>query len=148
MLGLPGFYAKHSVETGLWGFIGFLLLFIGLVISHLAVQAIETVTMPDVPATMMRFVIVAAPSVFFGILITGIVTWRTGIYPGVLGVTPAMSAIVGLLTVITGVPQILSRNIASTLFTGTMVWVGIHLMIHLRARYACFCTEVEKLATN
>lgn len=63
-LGLPGFYARQAADVGFWGLAGFVLLFIGLVLSHLVVHAIETVTMPDVPATMMRFVSVAAPSIF------------------------------------------------------------------------------------
>jgi len=124
-LGLPGFYAQQASEAGMWGLIGFAVLFIGLVISHIAVHSIETFTMPNVPATMMHFVSVAAPSLFLGILITGIVTWRTGIYPQSLGITFVIGALLGLLTIIPGVPQILARNFASTLYPATMVWIGI-----------------------
>ena len=128
-LGLPGFYARQASEAGLWGLIGFVLFFIGLVLSHLAVHSIETVTMPNVPATMMRFVRVAAPSIFPGILITGIVTWRTGVYPAHLGIAIIPGGIIGLLTVIPGVPQIVARNLASTLFPTAMFWAGIMLMV-------------------
>ena len=127
-LGLPGFYARQASETGVWGLLGFVLFFVGLVLSHIAVHSIETVTMPNVPATMMRFVSVAAPSIFIGIIITGIVTWRSGVYPPSLGIAFILAALVGLLTVIPGVPQIISRNLASTLFPGSMFWAGILLM--------------------
>ena len=128
-LGLPGFYARQASQTGIWGLIGFVLFFIGLGLSHIAVHAIETVTMPNVPPAMMRLVSVAAPSVFFGIIITGIVTWRSGVYPPFLGIAFIAAALVGLLTVIPGVPQIVSRNLASTLFPATMFWAGILLII-------------------
>ena len=128
-LGLPGFYARQAYQTGVWGLLGFVLFFVGLVLSHIAVQAIETVTMPNVPATMMRFVSVAAPSIFIGIIITGVVTWKSGVYPPSLGIAFILAALVGLLTIIPGVPLIISRNLASTLFPATMAWAGILLII-------------------
>jgi hypothetical protein len=127
-MGLPGFYARQASETGVWGLVGFVLFFIGLVLSHIAVHSIETVTMPNVPRTMMRFVNVAAPSIFLGIIITGVVTWRSGVYPPSLGVAFILGALVGLLTVIPGVPQIISRNLASTLYPASMIWAGIILI--------------------
>jgi NADH:ubiquinone oxidoreductase subunit K len=128
-LGLPGFYARQASETGIWGLLGFVLFFVGLVLSHIAVHSIETVTMPNVPTTMMRFVSVAAPSVFLGIIITGIVTWRSGIYPPSLGIAFILAALVGLLTVIPGLPQIISRNLASTLFPASVFWARILLIL-------------------
>ena len=128
-LGLPGFYARQASETGVWGSIGFVLLFVGLVLSNIAVHSIETVTMPNVPATMMRFVSVAAPSLFLGIIITGSVTWRAGVFPPSLGIAFILAALVELLTVIPGVPQIISRNLASTLYPASMFWAGILLII-------------------
>jgi hypothetical protein len=128
-MGLPGFYARQASEAGIGGLIGFVLFFVGLVLSHIAVHSIETVTMPNVPATMMRFVSVAAPSIFLGIIITGIVTWRSGVYPPSLGIAFILAALVGLLTVIPGVPQIISRNLASTLFPASMFWAGILLIL-------------------
>jgi hypothetical protein len=127
-LGLPGFYVRQASETGIWGLLGFVLFFVGLVLSHIAVHSIETVTMPNVPATMMRFVFVAAPSIFLGIILTGILTWRSGVYPPSLGIAFILAALVGLLTVIPGVPQIISRNLASTPFPASMFWAGILLL--------------------
>jgi hypothetical protein len=128
-MGLPGFYARQASKAGFWGLAGFVLMFSGLVLSHLAVHSIETVTMPEVPSRMMRFVSVAAPSIFVGILVTGIVTWKTGVYPPSVGIVIILAANVGLLTVIPGVPLIVSRNLASTVFPVSMLWAGIQLMI-------------------
>lgn len=128
-LGSPGFYVQQAQEAGFWGLIGFVLLFLGLVLSHLAVHSIETTTTPHVPKSMLRFVAVAAPSLFLGVFITGIVTWIHDVYPQILGILITSSAIVGLLTVIHGVPQWLGRNMASSLFPISMIWAGIVLMI-------------------
>ncbi|HSM24024.1 MAG TPA: hypothetical protein VK856_04110 [Anaerolineaceae bacterium] len=128
-LGLPGFYIQQAQDAGLWGLIGFVLLYIGLVLSHLAVHSIETVSMPNVPRMMFHFVSVAAPSLFLGIFITGIVTWSNDVYPQSLGIMITLAAIVGLLTIVRGVPAWLGRNLASCLFPISMVWAGILLLI-------------------
>jgi len=128
-LGLPGFYAGQAIETGVLGLIGFLLLWFGLVLSHIAVHSIETVTIPNVPATMMRFVSVAAPSLILGILITGILTCSAGVYPASLGISLILAALVGLLTVIKAIPQVIRRNLASTLFPASMVMAGILIIL-------------------
>lgn len=128
-LGLPGFYIQQAQLADWWGLLGFISLYIGLVLSHLAVHSIETVTMPNVPATMMRFVSIAAPSLFIGVIITGIATWSIGIYPRSLGVLMTLAAIFGLLTIIRNVPPWLGRNLASCLFPLSMVWAGILLMV-------------------
>ena len=53
-IGLPGFYGRQASEAGIWGLVGFVLLFVGLVLSHIGVHSIETVTMPNIPTAMMR----------------------------------------------------------------------------------------------
>jgi hypothetical protein len=78
---------------------------------------------------MFRFVSVAAPSLFLGIFITGIITWSNNVYPQSLGIMFTLFAIVGLLTIVRGVPAWLGRNLASCLFPISMVWAGIQLLI-------------------
>jgi hypothetical protein len=85
--------------------------------------------MPNVSATMTRFVRVAAASIFMGIIITGIMKWSSGVYPFFLEIAFILAAFAGLLTVIPGVPQIVARNLASTLFSASMFWAGIILMV-------------------
>lgn len=51
-LGLPGLYLGQAEQSGLAGLIGLVSLFAGTAVSHLSVHAIETATMPEVPANM------------------------------------------------------------------------------------------------
>lgn len=127
-LGLPGFYLRQSKQTGILGVIGFVLLFIGIVIPYIGVHSIETVTMPNIPSGMMRFVAVGAPSAFMGILIIGISTWKAGVYPPVLGTAFLASALVGLLTVVPGIPPWLGRNLAPSGFTASITLAGLFVI--------------------
>lgn len=124
-LGLPGFYLRQATQAGILGLIGFVLLFIGIVIPYVGVHSIETVTMPNIPSGMMRFVAVGASSAFMGILIFGIATWRAGLFPPALGIVCVASALLGLLTIIPGIPAWLGRNLASSGFTACMAWAGL-----------------------
>jgi len=82
-MGLSGLYAIQGESSGLLGLAGFLIFFVGITISYFAVHSIETATMPDVPARMMRWVAIGAPSLLSGALLSGIATWRAGIFrPG------------------------------------------------------------------
>ena len=127
-LGLPGFYARQATEAGILGLIGFVLLFVGIVIPYVTVQSIEAATAPAVPARMMLWVQVGGPSLFLGLVISGVATWRAGVFPAAAGVLLLLSALFGLLTVIEGVPVLLQRNLVSTVFTITMAWLGFLLM--------------------
>ncbi len=127
-LGLPGFYLRQSTQVGILGLIGFIFLFIGIVIPYIGVHSIETVTMPNIPSGMMRFVAIGAPSAFMGILIIGISTWRAGVYPPVLGAAFLTSALVGLLTVIPGIPPWIGRNLAPCGFTASITLAGLFVI--------------------
>ena len=128
-MGLPGFYASQAVESGILGLIGFALLFIGIVVPNIAVQAVETVTMPNIPAHMMKLVAVGAPSAFIGTILTGAATWRAGVYPPLAGIGLILAALIGLLTVVPGVPTWLGRgSIVAAVFTGVMASLG-YLML-------------------
>lgn len=127
-MGLPGFYLWQSSHAGIWGLIGFAVLFVGTVIPYIAVHSIETVTMPDVPAEMMHLVFIGAPSLLVGILITGVVIWVNEIYPQAVGAALILSAVLGPLTVIPSVPQLLRRNLIPAFYTSVIAWVGFWLM--------------------
>ena len=103
-LGLPGFYVLQASQAGILGLFSFILLFIGVAIPYLTIHAIETVTMPHVPASMMKFVSVGAPSLFLGLILTGVTTIRAGVYPSTLGIALILSALLRILTVIPGIP--------------------------------------------
>lgn len=127
-LGLSGFYFHQASEAGVGGLIGFILLFVGLVLSHLVVHSIETACMPNIPPMIRRFISIAAPSLFSGILITGISTWKAEIYPSFFAVFLIITALAGILTIIRGVPPWLGRNLASSFFPISMIWSGFLLI--------------------
>lgn len=127
-LGLPGFYGRQAEEAGFLGLIGFVLLFIGIVIPYVAVHSIETATAPDVPPRMTLWVSVGAPSLFFGMAIMGLATWRAGVYPQPAGILLLLSPLAGLLTMIRRVPPLLRQGLLPSIFTLAVAWLGILLM--------------------
>lgn len=127
-LGLPGFYARQAEEAGIIGLLGFVILFIGIIIPYVAVHSIETATAPDTAPRMRLWVAVGAPSVLFGILFTGVATWRAEVYPQLAGVLLLVSALVGLFTMVVRVPPSLRRNVFPAALTTIMAWLGFLLM--------------------
>jgi len=127
-LGLPGFYARQAEEAGIIGLLGFVILFIGIIIPYVAVHSIETVTAPNTAPRMRLWVAVGAPSVLFGILFTGVATWRADVYPQAAGVLLLVSALVGLFTTVVRVPPSLRRNVFPAALTIIMAWLGFLLM--------------------
>jgi hypothetical protein len=127
-LGLPGFYAFQAQSSGWLGLVGFLVLFVGITIPYIAVHSIETATMPDVPANMRRWVAVGAPSLLAGILLSGIATWRAGVYPSWVGAGLVASALLGPLTTAAWLPTWLRRNLVPAAFTLFMAALGIQML--------------------
>ena len=128
-LGLPGFYISIFKESGLLGLIGFVLLFIGLIIPYVAVQSIETVSAPRFPEDTMILVAVGAPSIFLGSILTGLSVWRADVHPPLAGILLVIAGLLGLLTVVDTVPAWISRGgVVSAVFTGVMATLGYLLM--------------------
>lgn len=127
-LGLPGFYARQAHEAGILGLVGFVLLFTGIVIPYVAVHSIETAAAPDIPPRMRLWVSVGAPSLFSGLVIMGVATWRAGIYPELAGILLLLSAVAGLFTMMRSVPPWLRRGVLPSTFSLTVVWLGVLLM--------------------
>lgn len=127
-LGLPGFYLSQAKQSGLAGLMGFVFLFAGIVLAYIAVQAIETATMPDLPPTMMRIVAVAAPAAFIGAVLTGIVTWRSGVHAPWAAALLLAAALLGLLAQIMPLPAWLGRTLSPVLFCGALAWFGLSLI--------------------
>ena len=128
-LGLPGLYVSISKESGLLGLIGFVLLFVGLVIPYVAVQSIEAVSAPTFPENARLLVAIGAPSIFLGSTLTGLSLWRSEVYPPMAGIMLVLAALLGLLTVVDGVPAWIGRGgAASAVFTGVMATLGFLLL--------------------
>lgn len=132
VMGLPGFYLVQSGRVGWLGTLALIILFIGLAIPYIAVQAIETATTPNVPARMMWFVSIGAPSLFIGSLLMGVTILTSGVFPKWLGVALIVAVLLGLLTRLVPMPPVLSRGgLITALFTLVMAAAG-YLLISLR----------------
>jgi hypothetical protein len=129
-LGLPGFYAFQAEPAGWPGLIGVVMLFVGLLLAGVAGQAVETFTLPhlgQVPAEARIIFNVAGPLLFFGIIITGIVVWRGGVYPWLAGVALVVAALAGLAATYVPMPLWLRWSMAA-LYSAVMAWLGFFLM--------------------
>jgi len=126
-LGLPGFYAYQAEKTGVWGLVGMVILFIGILVPYVGVQAVETLTIPNLPLNFMLFVAIGGPCLVIGSIITGIVTWNAGIYPKEAGAGMVFMAFIGLLNQFGNLPPWL-KNVISAVYTGIISWLGISLM--------------------
>jgi hypothetical protein len=129
-LGLPGFYARQAEQSGLLGLIGFVVLFVGIVIPYIAVHSVETVTAPKSPAQMRLLVRVGAPAILVGVMVTGLATWRAGVYPTLPAFVLMGSVLLGLLSRVAPWPKWWERSLIPALLTGTMAWLGLALMVH------------------
>jgi hypothetical protein len=129
-LGLPGFYAFQAEPAGWPGLIGVTMLFVGMLLAGVAGQAVETFTLPhlgQVPAEARIIFNVAGPLFFFGLIITGVVAWRAGVYPWLAGVALIVFALDGLVAKYVPRPLRLRWGMAA-LYSAVIAWLGFFLM--------------------
>lgn len=129
VLGLPGFYLRQAGQTGLAGLIGFLSLFAGIAVSHLSVHAIETATMPDLPASMRLWVSFAEPTLFVGAMLMGLMTVLGGVYSPGPGADLMLAAVLGLAARFVPMPPWLGRNVISAVGSGAVLWLGLTMIL-------------------
>jgi hypothetical protein len=123
-LGLTGFYAQQARQSGALGLIAFVIFFIGLIVPYVAVQSVQTLTMPDIPDGMRLLVSVGGPSLLVGSILMAIVTWRAGIFPPWVAVALAVAVLLGLFAYLVPLPPWLGRNVITAVFTITMAIIG------------------------
>jgi len=126
-MGLPGFYYSQAKTAGLPGLLGFILLFIGLVIPYVAVHSVETLTMPRIPSRFRILVSVGAPCLFLGTVLTGFSVWQVGLYPAWTAALFLSAAFLGLLVQVLPSPNWLYRVVSPALFTVVTAIFGILL---------------------
>lgn len=130
VMGLPGFYLVQSDRAGWFGLLAFIVLFIGLTIPYIAVQAIETATAPNIPARMAWFVSIGGPSLFIGSLLVGFMLLTTGVFPKWLGIALIVAVLLGLLSRFVPMPPLFSRGgLIPALFTMVMAAAGYMLIL-------------------
>jgi hypothetical protein len=129
ILGLPGFYAAQSRESGIIGFAGHVVLFAGIAFAYLAVHSIQTTTMPDTPPGMRLIVSYAAPSLLIGSLLTAVAVWRADVYARWLAVLLVVAVLLGLVSAF--VPDLAWgwRNVVSSVFTMTIAMFGVNVIV-------------------
>jgi hypothetical protein len=130
-LGLPGFYAFQAEAAGWPGLIGVVMLFVGMLLAGVAGQAVETFTLPhlgQVPAEARIIFNVAGPLLFVGLITTGIVTWRAGVYPWLAGAALIVATLAGLAATYVSMPLPLRWGMAA-LYSAVMAWIGFFLMV-------------------
>ena len=126
-MGLPGFYASQAQQSGLVGLAGFVIFFTGIVFAYIAVQSIQTMTIPNVPPAIRIIVSFAAPSLLVGGLLTAVAMWRAGVYPPWLAIALVFTGLLGLLSQFFQLPAWLGRNVFTALFTLTIALIGYYV---------------------
>lgn len=125
-MGLPGFYLAQAERVGSVGVLGFIILFIGIVIPYVSVHSIETATSPNIPLMMRSLVRIGAPSLFIGAILMGIVTYISGIYPKWLGVGLILAILLGLIPQVRRVPEVYSRGLIPGFSTVVFAIIGFY----------------------
>jgi hypothetical protein len=128
VLGLPGFYVAQARQSGLIGLVGFITLFAGLALSYVAVQAIETTTMPNILPAMMRIASIAVPFLAVGVILTAIAVWQANVYPQWLAWALLLSLLLGVAKQFYQFPAFWEHNLFSMVFTITMGLMGFLMM--------------------
>jgi hypothetical protein len=124
-MGLPGVYLAQSEQVGWLGLVGFVVLFVGIVVPYAAVQAVETATSPAVPPVMRALVAIGAPSLFIGASLTAVATIVAGVYPVW---QPVALIVVGLLAFTAQharLPPLLTWVVFPTAFALVLVALGL-----------------------
>jgi len=128
VLGLPGLYASYAEQGGILGLVGFISLFAGIILSYVTVHAIETATMPDIPAGMKRFASTAVPCLAVGVILNALSVWQSGVYPKWLAAALLFSLLLGVARRLYSFPEFWERNLFSMVFTITMGLSGFLMM--------------------
>jgi hypothetical protein len=124
-MGLPGLYLAMSERVGTIAWLGLAIMFVGIVIPYVAVQAVETTTSPNVPAGMRTLVSIGAPSLFVGSLITGALLYTYGVYPKWVAVGLIIAVLLGLLAVVRPLPAVLARGgLFPAIYTAFIMIIG------------------------
>ena len=128
-MGLPGFYATYADRGGVLGILGFVVLFVGVIIPNVAVHSIETSTMPDVPRRMMVWVAMGAPSELVGAVLTSIALLVSGAYPAWLPILMLAAVGLNLAGQLRRMPARYTRGFFPALLTVVVSLAGILLLV-------------------
>jgi uncharacterized membrane protein len=78
---------------------------------------------------LRTLVAIGAPTLFFGALVTGLVTLRAGLYPRVVGIVLVANMGLALIDLLVGMPAWLPGSVLPAIFTATMAYIGVVLAV-------------------
>jgi hypothetical protein len=140
--GLPGMYARQATRAGWLGFIGFILVFFGLLVAGVGFGFISAIVIPwmtthapeliagEIPPLLEAFVVVAVLMVVIGSIPLGLVTMRAGVLPRWMGLLLIVSGVAGILDLAPLSPFMknLVATLSGVLFFLGLMWAGYALL--------------------
>jgi len=139
VFGLPGLYLRQTTHAGKLGFVGFVLLLLGVLMGGVAFAGIQVIVFPYLAQTAPKLLsggslpfaafllLILGPILLLAIgnVLLGIATMRAGIFPRWAGILLIIAGVLFLLS-ITPIPFV---DLASNLiFFVALVWCGYLLM--------------------
>ena len=127
VIGLPGIYLRQAARAGTLGIIGFILLFLGILLEGAAFSTIQITVLPwlaqvapkllegNLPIGVFLILIVSGLMHIIGAILFGIATIRTRVFPRWTGVSLIIAGIALLLT-LPPLPDILDAIIETISF--------------------------------
>ena len=137
-MGLPGFYLRQAARSGVLGFVGFVLILLGVLLGGVALATIQVSVFPYLaqlkaigqgsqPPVIVFLLVIAGPVVLLaiGAILLGIATMRSRVFPRWTGILLIFAGVLFLLSV-APIPFIdLASNVV---FFVALAWGGYLLM--------------------
>ncbi|GAC1508945.1 MAG: hypothetical protein NVS2B12_24630 [Ktedonobacteraceae bacterium] len=112
VIGLPGMYLRQAERAGRLGFVGFVLLFLAMLLASVGFSLLQLIVFPYLaqkdpqliashngPVTLFIFFIITGLMASIGVILLGIATMRTRVFPRWMGTLLLIAGIILLLTI-------------------------------------------------
>ena len=145
---LPAMYLRQAGRTGMMGFVGFILLFLGLLLQGVAFTVTQIIALPFIaqiapshaggngPVSVFLLLLVSGFMLIIGAILFGIATMRARIFPRWAGILLIVAGIANLLT-LPPLPEPLGTILEIASFTAlaaAFTWCGYTLITETRER--------------
>ena len=157
VIGLPGMYLRQASRAGTLGLVGFILLFLGILLQGTVFSTVQIIILPflaqkaphltggnSMPFSAFLLLIVSGLMYMVGAILLGIATIRTHVFPRWAGILIVVSGIAFLLTLLP-LPDVFSTILETIAFIALSVaflWCGYMLIAQKRE-----AAEVSPFAT-
>ena len=142
-IGLPGMYLRQAGRAGVLGLVGFILLFLAMLLQGTAFSAVQIVVLPflaqkapqlmggnSLPISAFLLLIISGLMQIVGDILLGIATMRARVFPRWMGILLLISGIAFLLT-LPPLPSPISDLIETASFVAfaiVFLWCGYLLI--------------------